>query len=356
MFNDSFSSDGSVSCPPNLRCQRPRLRNQLRVAVLLCMCVALAPAADAANHLASGASLQTGGVLISGNGHYTLANQVAVAASSSTSYALTSAGIVWSWGYYYDGALGDGSASTRSYAAPVPGLTDVVAIAAGNSHVLALKSNHSIWAWGRNTTNAQLGIGATSPASWYPVEAAAVGMVQAIASSLRGDNSYAIRADGSVIAWGDNQFGQVGNGTTGSYQAAPVIVSNVSATVGVAGGSSTGFAWNASGAAWAWGYNGNGRLGDGTTLQRTTPSAIASPMPLQAISAGGSHTLGISANGTPLAWGWNGAGQLGDGTMTSHAAPSGVPNLAAANAIGAGANFSAAVLADGSVWAWGDNY
>lgn len=284
-----------------------------------------------------------------------LTNVVAVTASNSTSYALTASGVVWSWGYYTNGALGDGSTTIRTRAAQVPTLTDVVAITAGASHVLALKTDHTVWGWGANA-NAQVGTGSPTVAEWTPVQATSVGLVQALASSLRGDTSYAIRVDGSVLAWGDNQYGTIGNGTTSSYVAAPASVVIPGGAVGVAAAAHTAYAWNADGMAWGWGDNGSGRVGDGTNTPCSSPTAIASQAPINTVAGGGSHVLGIATSGLVLSWGWNGVGQLGDGTMNTRFTPGGVLGLSAPVSIAAGANVSVAVLSDGSVWAWGDNY
>ena len=214
---------------------------------------------------------------------------VAVAAGGSLSLALDESGNVWSWG---SGALGDGTAigqpTTLGRAAPAKiidraGSTPVVAIAAGPEHALALTSDGTVLAWGRNT-NGKLGDGTdTDRLVPTPTLIGAGSGVVAIAAGA--ENSVALRgSDGVVLSWGINETGQLGNGGTspGSrFQPAPVT--GLSGVVEVAFGSGSlghGLARTADGSVWAWGHNGNGQLGNGS-------SAPFSATPVQVLSAPG---------------------------------------------------------------------
>jgi hypothetical protein len=113
----------------------------------------------------------------------------------------------------------------------------------------------------------------------------------------------------------------------------------------------------ADGTLWAWGYNGYGQLGDGTTTQRHySPVQVGSDTDWTVISAGGYYSLGIKADGTLWAWGNNGYGKLGDGTTTNRNAPIQVGTDDDWTNISAGAYHSQVIKADGTLWAWGYNY
>ena len=135
-------------------------------------------------------------------------------------------------------------------------------------------------------------------------------------------HAVALLADGTVKAWGYNGFGQLGDGTT-TDRNSPVEVQGLSkrVTAIVAGGFHT-LALLADGTVKAWGNNGNGQLGDGTTTDRNSPVDVQGlPKRVTAIVAGSFHTLALLANGTVKAWGNNGFGQLGDGTTTDRNSP-----------------------------------
>ena len=279
-----------------------------------------------------------------------------VAGGYAHSVAVKPDGTVWAWGLNLEGQLGDGT-STQSSTVPVQavGATDAIAVAAGSYHSLALKADGRVLAWGRNTYG-QLGDGTTmnrNPA----VEAqtapgqALVGVV-AIAA---GDNfSLALTADGIVWAWGHNFRGQVGDGTT-TQRTRPTSVPGLEGAIGIAAGEDYSFAVKAEDAsAWGWGYNANSQLGNGTatTPQLSPLSVLLSAV--AAVSAGEAHSLAVSVDGLAWAWGDNYSGKLGDGTTVSRQVPVRVGSLSGVSAIAAGFVHSLA-LVRGDVWAWGGN-
>jgi alpha-tubulin suppressor-like RCC1 family protein len=157
---------------------------------------------------------------------------------------------------------------------------------------------------------------------------------------------------GHPLAWGWNGAGQLGDGTTGDRHS-PVSTSGLIGALSVAAGGYHSLAVSADGNATSWGWNPVGELGDGTTNDRSTPAPVLSDV--VAVSAGMLHSLALRADGTVWAWGWNGVGQLGDGTTTDRHTPTKVANLTGVVAIAAGGYHSLAVRADGTVWAWGWN-
>ena len=200
--------------------------------------------------------------------------------------------------------------------------------------------------------------------------------------------SLAVGSDGNAYAWGNNNDGQLGNGTRDDKHA-PVMVKTPDRStypdlpadftyVQVSAGYFHSLAVGSDGNAWAWGYNGSGQLGDGTTIERHTPVRVKTPdrktypdLPADftylQVSAGGSHSLALGSDGNVYAWGYNGDGQLGDGTSASNRyTPVRVktpdrktypdlPKDFTYLQVSAGWDHSLAIGSDGNVYAWGNN-
>ncbi|WP_103560901.1 RCC1 domain-containing protein [Actinomadura rubteroloni] len=244
----------------------------------------------------------------------------AVAAGLSFSLALKSDGTVWAWGANASGQLGNGSTTGSSTPVQVSGISDTAVIGAGSSHGLAVRADGTVKAWGANS-NGQLGNGSNTNSS-TPVSVSGLSGVSTWAGSLAGGfaHSVALLADGTVRAWGLNNYGQLGNGSTTSSNI-PVTVSGLTgvATVGAGGWHSV--ASGTSGVSKAWGMNTSGQLGDGSTTSSSTPVVVSDWGPLAGVAAGGSSTTGTTPAGTVFAWGLNSSGQLGDGTTTNRSTP-----------------------------------
>jgi alpha-tubulin suppressor-like RCC1 family protein len=215
-------------------------------------------------------------------------------------------------------------------------------------------------AWGRNDFR-QLGTGSNAP-DRHPIPVEVVGLqgVKAIAAGCW--HSMALLEDGTVWTWGHNGQGQLGNGTTVEIFN-PVMVSNLKGVTAIAAGIRHCLALLDDGTVWAWGNNNVGQLGDGTNTARSTPVRVMNIANVKAISAG--HTgeadqsfcMALLNDGTVWAWGYNDSGQLGDGTYNTSNKPTEVSNLAgtAVKAIAAGGWHAVALLQDGSIWTWGRN-
>jgi alpha-tubulin suppressor-like RCC1 family protein len=134
-----------------------------------------------------------------------------LAAGNNHALALRADGTVQAWGDNYAGQLGDGTTTSRLTPVPVPGLTDVFTLTAGSSHSLALRTDGSTRAWGYNAYG-QLGDG-TFTHRLSPVQVPSLTGVASLASSSSAFHSLALRTDGTLRAWGNNAFGQLGNGT-----------------------------------------------------------------------------------------------------------------------------------------------
>lgn len=259
------------------------------------------------------------------------------------------------WGRNSSGQLGDGTFDPRGDAVDVAALADVATFSVGFDHALAIRANGEAWAWGRNR-DGQLGDGSTADRA-TPQPVPGLGAARAVAASLEGVRSFslAVLADGTVRAWGNNDFGQLGDGTV-TTRPAPVPVGTLSDVVAVAAGSRHALALRRDGSVWAWGANNAGQLGNGTTTASLTPTPIPLPAPIVAIAAGGTFSLALTDQGQALAWGFNVTGQLGDGTTETRTSPVAVNLPAPAVAIAAAWDGHAlALLADGRVYAWGFN-
>ncbi|WP_324611983.1 InlB B-repeat-containing protein [Bifidobacterium asteroides] len=228
------------------------------------------------------------------------------------------------------------------------------------------------------------------PATITPPDNASRGIrfSQISASTYDGSTSYgfslAVGSDGNAYAWGYNYYGQLGNGTTSySGQSTPVMVGKPADApadftyVQVSAGGSHSLALGSDGNAYAWGYNGDGRLGDGTGYSQSTPVRVKTPdrktypdLPADftylQVSAGGSHSLALGSDGNAYAWGYNSSGQLGNGTSSPRYTPVRVktpdrktyPDLPADFTylqVSAGTDHSLALGSDGNVYAWGSN-
>jgi len=168
------------------------------------------------------------------------------------------------------------------------------------------------------------------------------------------DHTIALKADGTVWAWGYNWAGQLGDGTT-TYRSSPVPVFGLADVAGIAGGYHHTIALKADGTVWAWGYNNLGQLGDETTTDNSSPVQVFGLAGAAAIAGGAYHTIALKADSTVWTWGGNRYGQLGNETTTDNSSPVQVFGLADVAAIAGGSSHTIALKADGTVWGWGRN-
>lgn len=261
-------------------------------------------------------------------------------------------GSVWSWGTAVLGQLGDGEmARGISDSAQAKDLFDVQAVAAGGNHSLALKKDGTVWAWGDNFWG-ELGDG-THTTRDVPARVPDLDHIVAIASGYL--HSMALGADGTVWAWGDNHFGQLGDGTT-SESRKPVRVHGLSNASAIAAGFFHSAAIDRSGHVWTWGQNTRGQLGHESPTAQTLPDGVQGVTDAVAVAGGQFHTLALRRDGTVWSWGGDTFGQLGRGTAgAASMAPGIVPGLPRVTMVAAGEDHSVVLTDEGQVWAWGDN-
>jgi alpha-tubulin suppressor-like RCC1 family protein len=318
--------------------------------------------------------------------HYLLTLAVIqIAAGNEYTLALvqtTGDGVVHlgSWGRNNTGQIGDGTSGTNRLSpvnitnnGTLSGKT-VVAIAAGREHTLARCSDNTVHAWGNNVYG-QIGNG-TSTNRLSPVNITNSGTLSGktvVAIAAGGFHTLALCSDNTVHAWGYNAFGQIGDGTSGTDRLSPVNITNNGTlsgktVVAIAAGSSHTLARCSDNTVHAWGVNNTGQIGDGTSgsaNNRLSPvnitnSGTLSGRTVVAIAAGREHTLALCSDNTVHAWGRNDNGQIGDGTTTQRNSPvnittSGTLSGKTVVAIAAGGYHNLARCSDNTVHAWGNN-
>jgi alpha-tubulin suppressor-like RCC1 family protein len=284
------------------------------------------------------------------------ATATAIAAGYGHTCALTGAGGVKCWGNNGDGEVGDGTKTHRLTPVAVHGLAnDVQAIAAGEALSCALTDEGGVKCWGENESG-ELGDGTTTDRH-RPVDVA--GLASGVRAIAAGEAlSCALTDGGGVKCWGENEYGELGDGTT-TNRHLPVDVSGLASGVtAIAIGYLHACALTRAGGVQCWGYNRFGQLGDGTTTDRHTPVDVSGlTSGVTAITAGGGHSCALTAGGGVKCWGYNGYGQLGDGTTTDRHAPVSLSGIAAGiRTITAGGYGHTCVLTiAGRVKCWGRN-
>jgi YVTN family beta-propeller protein len=274
---------------------------------------------------------------------------------------------IWAWGLSDKGQAGDaGGGTTVLNPAPIaPSSDHFIAIAAGFDHNLALRHDGTVWAWGGNDAG-ELGTGAGPsilPSSKTPVQVVGLGDVVAIAAGFH--TSFAVRADGSVWAWGSNAMYALGRSAPADWNgtfATPTQVVGLSDVMSISTDSAALFAMALThdGHVWVWGDGRLGQYGNGQDEGNATglENGVATPAKagidgVAAIEAGGQTAFALRSDGTLWGWGANGGGQLASGVFTTDT-PVPVPvltNVATLSAQGS----VLALRRDGTVWSWGPN-
>jgi alpha-tubulin suppressor-like RCC1 family protein len=260
----------------------------------------------------------------------------------------------FAWGDNSAGELGDGTLTGSAVPVAVGGLTGVRAVSAAGRHELALMPNGTVLAWGDDAFG-QLGNGILSANGDSEVPAVVPGIGTATAVAAGEEHSLALLANGTVLAWGDNHEGQLGNGTTVT-SAVPVPVKGLTGVTAIAAGSLFSLALLGNGTVMAWGRNDFGQLGTGNATDSTVPVPVKGLTGVTAIAGGSQHALALLSSGTVMAWGDNESGQLGIGkhiSSSDHPVP--VARLTGITAIAAGEEHSVALGSGGGVWVWGGN-
>ena len=316
-----------------------------------------------------------------------LQNVTEVKAGEKSAIAITQGGVVYSWGTNQNQLLGISGLSYSFSPVALQGLPLVVDIAYGTDIAYAVGQDRidyntgslisDIYRWGGSiaeptqfdsgyylqikdieTTRSshlvclmQNGQTRTSGCSDPdPCENDSSTNVSAFAISIK--HGILVKNDSTVWTWGDNTYGQLGNGTT-AVSSEVVQVTSLSSVKAVECGSNNSFAIKQDGTLWAWGQNQYGSLGIGSTTSKSTPVQVTGISGVEAVSAGNGFTLALKTDGTVWGWGRNSTGQLGKDSVSNYTSPIQIQGLQNIVAIEAGSDASYAVRSDGAVFALG---
>src|SRR5579859_1912440 len=308
------------------------------------------------------------------------ASVISIWGGARESIALKSDGSVWTWGLNSCnpsnlgigpcGKLGDGTANDRNVPVEVHGpgisgyLDSVTAIMGGEHHNLAIRADGTLWAWGANFVG-QLGDGNYANTE-IPVQVS--GLVSVTKLGGRGYHSLAVTADGKVWAWGWNKYGELGHDTTGqncpyvsvttTCSDVPVRVLGISNPLTVTGGGFFSLALMPDHAVRSWGSGGHGQIGNGSFADQPSPVAVSAVLSHVAqLSAGWFHAVALTDDGHVWTWGDNTNGEIGNGVTSTQgiSVPFEVPGLSNMVAVSGGDGFTGALKGDGTVWTWGLN-
>lgn len=296
-----------------------------------------------------------------------------VITGNGRSHAITSDGKVYSWGANDSGQLGDGTTTARNQPVAVnmsgalAGKT-VTAISTNHVYTLALTADGKVYSWGANF-GGQLGLGDTADRSSPQLVQGALASKTIVAISAGLSHAMALASDGTVYGWGNNLYRTLGDGTT-TTRLSPVAM-NTAGTL-LAGKTITAIqcanyhnvVLTSEGKLYSWGFNGNGKLGDGTTTDRTAPVAVNGSLAgktVVAITGSQNHHLALTSDNQLHGWGFNFYGQIGNGTNADANAPVLVPLTGALAgktiaSVQAGSANSMLSTTEGKVFTWGINW
>ena len=263
------------------------------------------------------------------------------------------AGQLWGYGTNIWGQLGEGPHG-ESTGTPVPiqiGSATWKAVAASYGHSLGVKSDGSLWAWGLNDYG-QLGLGDTADRS-APTRVGSGTDWKTVYCGVRG--SYAITAGGALYAWGWNEYGQLGLGSAGGTHLTPALVS-ATGWSDLAPGPLDCLGIKDDGSLWAWGYNADGQLGLPADYDyHTSPVHIGSATSWTDVACGAYHTVAVTSDDSFAACGANQYGQIGLGFPLYRCSPEQLGTVGGWAQVDAGLSHAGGVRDDGTLWMWGSN-
>jgi len=289
-------------------------------------------------------------VLVKGGLHF-----AAVSAGGSHTCGVTTAGAAYCWGYNYNGQLGTGDTIQHSTPVAVSGGHVFASVSATAFHTCGVTTGGAAYCWGDNNLG-QLGDSTTT--SRLSPALVARGLTFAAVSAAGNEFSCGLTSGHAAYCWGNNFYGQLGDSTMAS-DSSPVQVIGGLSFASLSGGGDGGHvcAVTALGAAYCWGDNGSGQLGVGDSTNRLHPVLVTGGLTFGAVSAGNSNdfTCAVTIGGLAYCWGYNGSGELGIGSTAKSVNPAAVSGGLSFTAVSAGGEHACALTAAGVAYCWGDN-
>jgi len=285
---------------------------------------------------------------------------VAAYAGSGFSMAIRGDGSLWAWGFNAFGQLGDGTDEDKHI--PVKIMDDVTSVSMGVIFTLAVKKDGSLWGWGHNFYG-QLGIGTRSESNWDANPIPVKIMEDVVQVSAGGHYAAAVKSDGSLWTWGENRYGQLGDGTVTYYDNVhyKLIDNNklspqkiMDDVVQVSTGSNKTMAIKSDGSLWAWGWGGFGQLGNGTEEDKYLPVKIMEDVVYVSSERGSYFTMAIKNDGSLWGWGLNFVGILVRPENSGDTVSVPVKIMEDIIHVDVGVNYATAIKKDGSFWIWGE--
>ena len=225
-------------------------------------------------------------------------------------------------------------------------------ISTGSTHTCALRADGAAYCWGENV-NGRLGDGTTT-ARYVPTAVNGGHKFMQLMDTSTSYSTCALRADGAAYCWGQNAAGQLGDGTT-TERLVPTAVNGSHKFVQLAGGYFHTCGLRTDGEAYCWGYNNAGQLGDGTSVNKSLPTAVTGGHKFVQLVGGYNHTCGLRSDGAAYCWGQNSFGYLGDGTTTNRYVPTAVSGGYKFARLGYGGYSTCGLRTDGAAYCWGIN-
>jgi alpha-tubulin suppressor-like RCC1 family protein len=303
-------------------------------------------------HFAACGPGNSGGLTDGGSGNSLVIQRIV--ATQGTNFAWDSEGGAWWWGQNPRGLNGDSTWSSYAIPSRVPLLDSMVTGQVGWSHGIYVRSDGTVWGAGSNLYKE---LGLTTP-SETAVLTQTPGLANMVSVAAAGTTSFALAADGKVWSWGDNEVGELGSGSLFGSRSTPAVVVNLSGVKAIAAGDDHVLALVNAGTVWAWGGNGYGELGNGSTPpnKSAVPVQVSGLSNVKALAASTNLSVALTEDGSVWTWGYNNAGQMGTGTaIVQSKVPVKVTGLSGITAIAAGLWYVLALKSDGTVWSWGYN-
>jgi len=264
--------------------------------------------------------------------------------------------VAYAWGNNSNGRLGDNSTTDRSSPVTVVGgITTWSQLAGGDAHSLGFTTEGILYAWG-SAADGRLGDNTTVSKSSPVTVVGGITTWTQISGGYR--HSLGITNAGIAYAWGYNGHGRLGDNSTTDRSSPVTVVGGITTWSQVSAGGYHSLGLTSAGIAYAWGNNGSGRLGDNTTTSRSSPVTISGGITTWSqISAGRTHNLGFTTAGILYAWGYGSSGELGDNAATSRSSPvTVVGGITTWSQISAGKRpHSLGLASAGIAYAWGRN-